>query len=97
MIMARILIIIIYIAQIPCEYDQMCVTNKWLTVGYLHSVEEVNSGSLKINPSSGANKVVVVGGGFELGTSGLQVQCPTTRPHSPPPVSVSKLLLLVML
>ena len=76
----------------------MCVTNKWLTVGYLHSVEEVNLGPLKINPSSGANKVVVVvGGGFELGTSGLQVQCPTTRPCSPPPVSVSKLLLLVML
>ena len=36
----------------PCEYDQMRLTNSWWEVGYLQSVEEL-PGPPKINPSSG--------------------------------------------
>ena len=36
----------------PCEYDEMRVTNNWREVGYLQSVEEL-PGPPKINPYSG--------------------------------------------
>ena len=64
------IIINIFIAQIPCEYDQMRVTNVIqikhnklriptggrLTSWLLQGVEELNSGPPKTNPSSGGEK-----------------------------------------
>ena len=59
---AKVIIINIYIAQIPCEYDQMRVTNKYnqikhnklrIPAGVKLTSWELNSGPPKTNPSSG--------------------------------------------
>ena len=55
-------------------------------VGYLHSAEELTSGSPKTNPSSSS---------FEPGTSGLQVRRLTTRPRSPPCDPLNRFLQII--
>ena len=80
-----IIIIVIYIAQIPCEYDQMRVTNKYDTIptgGRLTSWLFTRRGGVEFGASADKS-IQWQGGGFETGTSGLQIQRPTTRPRSP--------------
>ena len=60
----------------PCEYDQMRVTNNWWEVGYLQSVEEL-PGLSEINPSS--DRVEDLNPGPPEYKSS-----PTTGPRSPP-------------
>ena len=83
----------IYTAQIPCEYDQIRVTNKLNklnrnkliipTGGRLTSWLFTQRGGVELGTTEGKS-IQSQGGGFQPGTSVLQIQRPTTRPRSPP-------------
>ena len=76
--------------QIPCEYDQMRVTNmiqikhklRIPTDGRLTSWLLTKRGGVEFGATDDKS-IQWQGGGFEPGTSGLPVQLPTTRPCSP--------------
>ena len=90
-----------FIAQIPCEYDQMLVTNmiqikhnklRIPAGGRLTSWLFTRCGGVEFRATEDKS-IQRQGGGFEPGTSGLQVQHLTTRPHSPLPKKEKKVLL----
>ena len=78
--------------QIPCEYDQIRVTNM---IQSKHNKLRIPAGGRLTSWLFSRHGGVEFGatqdksiqwkeGGFELGNSGLQVRRPTTRPRSPP-------------
>ena len=87
--MIVIIIINIYTVQIPCEYVQMRVTNKYYTHnrlriptgGRLTSWLFTRRGGVEFGATEDKS-IQWQGGGFEPGTPGLQIQRP--RPRSPP-------------
>ena len=86
-----IIVINIFITQIPCEYDQMRVTNmiqikhntlRIPTGGRLTSWLFTRRGGVEFGATEDKS-MQWQGGGFEPRTARLQVQRPTTRPRSP--------------
>ena len=88
-----IIIINIYFAQIPCEYDQMLLQTNTIQIkhnrvriptgGRLTSWLFTRRGGVEFWATEDKS-IQWQGGGFEPGTSGIQVQRPTTRPRTPP-------------
>ena len=83
----------IFTAQIPCQHDQMRVTNmiqikhnklRIPTGRRLTSWLFVRRGGVEFGATEDKS-IQWQDGGFEPGNSGLRVQRPTTRPRSPPP------------